>query len=90
MALPTNNRRTRMLVADKPGHTINGVAWSPDGERLTVAGESSGAMIWRVADGGLLFTYPGTGYSVEALAWSPDGTRIASGGVNSVYTWSPT
>jgi WD40 repeat protein len=81
---PIDDHHTRALMADEPGCTIEGVAWSPNSARLATAGESSGVTIWRVADGARLLVYPGSG----ALGWSPDGSHIASvnGGVD---VWNP-
>lgn len=65
---------------------VDGVAWSPDSQRLAI--ESSGTVtLWRVSDGIQLATLDGdVGY--RSLASSRDGTRIlATDGQNLAKLW---
>ncbi len=59
-------------------HTVDEVAWSPDGALLVTAGDLV-LKVWRVADGRLLRTLAGHGKVIEAMAVSPDGSLVASG-----------
>ncbi|GHO50751.1 hypothetical protein KSX_89140 [Ktedonospora formicarum] len=62
-------------------HDVLGIAWSPDGTRLTAAKMPSTAgdvatQTWNVADGHLIFTLKEP-IMIYSLSWSPDGTRLA-------------
>jgi WD40 repeat protein/tRNA A-37 threonylcarbamoyl transferase component Bud32 len=62
-------------------------AWSPDGQRLAVAGPE-GVRVWELATGKEALTLRGHLDRVAALAWSPDGTRLASlGGDGMAKVW---
>src|SRR5262249_53605126 len=76
---------------------VNGVAFSPDGQRLASAsGETNKrgeVKVWEAASGKLLFPFPGQALpnAVVHLAFSPDGRRLASGSVdNTVKVWDLT
>ncbi len=69
-------------------HSVDAVAWSPDGKRIASASVDRTVQVWDAADGGHVYTYRGHASSVYMVAWSPDGRRIASGGYdNTVQVW---
>jgi len=66
---------------------VNGVAWSPNGQRIASCAQDKTVQVWNALDGGNMFTYHGHTDSVSAVAWSPDGTRIASASKD-VQVWN--
>ena len=65
-----------------------GVAYSPDGSTIAMAGpDPTGVRIWDVGTGRLLKTFHTERY-INTIAYSPDGNTIASGGRGGrVYLW---
>ena len=63
-------------------HTLTGLALSPDGETLAVAG--SGVQLWQTATGQRIgSTLPAVGHGrYRAVAFSPDGTLLATLGAD--------
>ena len=70
---------TAQLRIPIPSGTISNVAWSPDGEHITIGvGDITGtAKIWDSVSGEELFEL--TGEIIFSLGWSPSGDRIAIG-----------
>ena len=56
----------------------NAVAWSPDGKRLALAGDSGFFGIWEWAKGAGARKYAGHSDAVWSLAWRSDGRRLAT------------
>jgi WD40 repeat protein len=62
------------------------LAWSPQGDRLALAGWDGKIRILRSADGAVSQTLPGHPQQVQSVTWSPDGAEIASSSF-SVKVW---
>jgi hypothetical protein len=75
------------------GHAdgVNGVAFSPDGQRLASGSEDQTVKIWDIATGKELFTLKGHASPVHSVAFSPDGQRLATGSSDgSIQLWETT
>jgi WD40 repeat protein len=62
-------------------HLVNGLAFSPDGVRLAVAGDDGSVTIWRIERGSEPYAevvMHGHGGPVLAVAFSPEGSRLAA------------
>jgi WD40 repeat protein/serine/threonine protein kinase len=62
------------------GHTVNAVAFAPDGLSLLTAGADKTIKLWHVQTGQLLATFSGHTEQVTTVAFAPDGQSFASGG----------
>jgi WD40 repeat protein/tRNA A-37 threonylcarbamoyl transferase component Bud32 len=71
------------------GSGVQGVAFSPDGERLASCGADRLVMIWDAGAGTVLHVLRGHGAPVRAVAFAPDGRTLTSaGGMDgSVRVW---
>ena len=72
------------------GHAaeLQGVAFSPDGQRLASGSWDPTVSIWDSATGKELFALKGHAGSVASVAFSPDGRRLASGSDDqTVWIW---
>jgi WD40 repeat protein/tetratricopeptide (TPR) repeat protein len=68
---------------------VEGVAFSPDGKTLAMAGREGNVHLWDVASGKLLETLRGHSSAVNAVVFSPDGRTLASGGTDhTVRLWN--
>jgi dipeptidyl aminopeptidase/acylaminoacyl peptidase len=70
----------------RPRHTLlleglpNTVAWSPDGDTIAVAGESTATQLWDVGTGQLRTRLAGHGARVNDVAFDASGARLATVG----------
>jgi WD40 repeat protein len=74
---------TGKLVRSLRGYRgwVNGLAFSPDGKKVALAGADSQTIhLWEVATGKDLRPQHGHRGDVQAVAYSPDGRLLASGG----------
>jgi DNA-binding SARP family transcriptional activator len=60
--------------------TVNAVAYTPDGNRITTASMDGAGRVWDASTGELLSTVLGNTETVFSVAFSPDGTRLATAG----------
>ncbi|MBI5032479.1 MAG: helix-turn-helix domain-containing protein [Chloroflexi bacterium] len=62
------------------GHTapLNGIAYSPNGQRLATVSNDATAKVWDATNGQLLLTLTGHTAPLSDIAFSPDGTRLAT------------
>ena len=68
---------------------VEGVAFSPDGKTLAMAGREGNVHLWDVASGKLLETLKGHSSAVNAVVFSPDGRTLASGSTDhTVRLWN--
>jgi len=80
---------TGACLAVLRGHDadVNGVAWSPDGERIATASDDGTARIWSWR-GALLRELRGHGDWVDQVQFSPDGRLLASASLDrSARVW---
>ena len=66
-----------------PSHSINAIAYSPDGESVAGAtsqlGQPGAVQVWNAITGRLTANYTGHDTGVAAVAYAPDGQTLASG-----------
>lgn len=74
-------RLTELLTIKEGTHSVNAVAFSPNGDRIASGGWSNQLKLWnaRSAAQTLTASLRGSGYIILALAFSPDGGRIVTG-----------
>ena len=58
---------------------MNGVAFSPNGQRIVTASQDQTAKVWEAATGKELLTLKGHRGWISCVAFSPDGQRIVTG-----------
>jgi WD40 repeat protein len=70
------------------GHSVNSLAFSPNGSRLASGSADKTIKLWDVREGRLLSTLQEHGHYVYSVAFSPDGSRLASGsGDKTIKLW---
>ncbi|HKF36430.1 MAG TPA: WD40 repeat domain-containing serine/threonine-protein kinase [Ktedonobacteraceae bacterium] len=64
------------------GHSgrINGLAWSPTGQRIASVSSDKSTQVWDSTSGRKYIIYRTTSSGLNAVSWSPDGRYLASGG----------
>jgi eukaryotic-like serine/threonine-protein kinase len=78
-----------LVIRDKMA--VNGVAFSPDGERLASAGGDGAVTIWTSRTGKEIQTFPAHASMVISVAFHPDGKYVASVGADrKVKVWNLT
>jgi len=60
-----------------PSGRVNDFAWSPDSQRLALAGHDSGIHVIAVKNGEVLRSRPLPEWSGDGVDWSPDGRSLA-------------
>ena len=70
-------------------HSVNSVAYSPDGQTLASGSNDNTIKLWNVNTGKLLQTLKSHSYSVNSVAYSPDSQTLASAsGDNTIKLWN--
>lgn len=69
-----------LVLRDKT--EVNGVAFSPDGERLASAGGDGAVKIWNSRTGDVVQSFKAHADSVVSVAFHPDGRHLASSGTD--------
>jgi WD40 repeat protein len=70
---------------------VNGVAFSPDGERLASAGGDGTVKVWKSRTGEVVLEFQAHDTSAVSVAFHPDGKHLASAGVDGwVKVWDLT
>jgi WD40 repeat protein/serine/threonine protein kinase len=94
VSAPTGGVLTPSLILRGHNERVNGVAFSPDGQRLASASgdinKAGEVKVWDPVSGRLFFSFPGQAVPnpVVHFAFSPDGRRLAAGSVeNTVKVW---
>ncbi|HET9658682.1 MAG TPA: helix-turn-helix domain-containing protein [Kineosporiaceae bacterium] len=70
-----------------PGNWVNGVAFSPDGQRLAAASSDGKVWVWEPAQGGAATTLPHPA-PVTAVTWRGNGTLFSSCADGSARSWT--
>ena len=75
---------TGQTLVELRGHTgvVQGVAFSPDGERLVTAGGDRTARVWDSKTGSRLLILRGHTALVNSAVFSPDGRHIVTASVD--------
>ena len=71
--------REDVTVRTLAEHTVNVVAWSPDGTQLCSGSGDKTLRLWNAQTGECVRTLEGHTSWVRSVTWSPDGTQLCSG-----------
>jgi WD40 repeat protein/serine/threonine protein kinase len=78
-----------LIIRDKT--EVNGVVFSPDGERVASAGGDGTVKIWNSGTGAGVQTFPAHAAAVVSVAFHPEGRHLASRGADlKVKVWDLT
>jgi WD40 repeat protein len=66
---------------------LNVMAWSPDGNRLALAGDDRAIRLYQVADGRFLASLAGHKRAPESVTFAPDGRTLASADPRTIKLW---
>ncbi|HEV2474029.1 MAG TPA: serine/threonine-protein kinase, partial [Chthonomonadales bacterium] len=71
---------------------VTALSWSPYGDYIVSGSADRTAMVWRAADGMLVYTFVGYQSPLTSVTWSPDNTCVASSGNSdgSAQVWTAT
>mgnify|MGYP001205415129 CR=1 FL=1 len=77
------------LVFSRHSAAVTTLAWSPDGTQIASGSADKTVLVWRAADGALLYTFKGYTSPLTSVVWSFDNMCIASCGESdgSVQVW---
>ena len=86
----TGKPKGRPMAPDKPGKSMEGLAFTPDGRHL-VAGQDNGVRVWNTStserEGDVLRDPTDPNKPVMSLAVSRDGQTLAAAGLDGVNLW---
>lgn len=81
--------RRKLSSFKEQKNSITGIAFSPDGRRLTTAGQDGVVKLWDVTGGHEIANFNGHSDTVKSVAFSPDGKLLATGSSDrTVKMWS--
>jgi serine/threonine protein kinase len=63
------------------GHSgrVNGLIWSPNGQRIASVSNDKSMQVWDTSTGKLFIIHRNVSSGINAVTWSPDGRYIATG-----------
>jgi WD40 repeat protein len=80
----TENGELIRALKDPHSDTVNGLAFSPDGQQLASCAADRFVKLWTVADGKFIRAFEGHTHHVLGVAWRADGRVLVSSGADMV------
>lgn len=71
-----------LRLVDAHAEGVNGLAFTPDDDRIVTCGAEKTVKLWNLADGKLLATFAGATDAVQSVAITPDGKQLLGGGLD--------